>query len=136
MHEYINLRTRAFMISTREENIVSESIENFEVHHFFPKLIKLALHCIDTHLQFWISGGWFVVFYVTSKALENICVLCWSVIYADDGYSLFIYWWLKIIVFVWEMLISKWDLLKIAHNTSTASSKFVVSSKKTTRSSA
>ena len=44
---------------------------DFEVHHFFPKLKKLALRCIDVHFHCWISSGWFVVFYVTSKLLEE-----------------------------------------------------------------
>ena len=109
---------------------------DFEVHHFFPKLKKLALRCIDVHFQCWISSGWFVVFYVTSKLLEEGGVDGSSyfmlhpnylkrVVFSTGllfrltiffGYSSFTYWWLKIVVFVFEMLISRWYFLKEVDN--------------------
>lgn len=46
------------------------------------------------------------------------------------GYSSFMYGWLKIIFFVFEMLFSRWYLLKVEDNKSSTSSKFVFKKKK------
>ena len=123
-HEYINLlRTRVFMISKRVNRMILKFI-------IFLKLIKLALYCTVVHLQFRISGRWFAVFYVMCKLLEDVSILYWCVIILTIvfGYSSCIFQWLKIIVFVFEMLISKWD--NTSDNTSSSSRKVVMSSKR------
>ena len=73
---------------------------DFEVHYFFSKLIKFGLHFVNAHLQFWISCGWFMLFYTTCKVLKNNMFYN-SVLFIltnVSGYPSYIYCWSKIII--------------------------------------
>ena len=99
---------------------------------FFRKLIKLVLRCIDAHLQFWISGRWLAYFMLHPRYLKMVVLSTGALFMLTilSGYSSFIYSWLKIIVFLFEMLISRWYILKVVDYTLSVSFKYVISSNK------
>lgn len=77
-HEYVNLlHMRTFMIYTCVESMILNFIIFSQAHKTWITLYQSASHVLN-------PWGWFVVFNVTSKVLEDGGVLNWCVIYREN----------------------------------------------------